>query len=100
HTRFSRDWSSDVCSSDLDKIGSGDSIVTGDVGRIKGFSAFRSQYAIKDGGGVYHGLAFTRDAIVLATRRFPAVLPGTGAISEERSEERRVGKAGSSRRSR
>lgn len=59
--------------SEMDKIGSGNAIVTGDVGRLKGFETFRSQYAIKDGSNVYHSIAFTRDAFALVFRDLPPV---------------------------
>lgn len=59
--------------SEQDKIGSGSAIITGDVGRIKGFETFRSQYAVKDGSNVYHSLAFTRDAFALVFRDLPPV---------------------------
>src|SRR5690606_40328839 len=80
HTRFSRDWSSDVCSSDL---GLGDRWAYWD--------------AIND---VYHGL--DRDAVRRLYRESDALINLCGAtrLREEhlacpvriRSEERRVGK--------
>src|SRR3712207_6876342 len=69
HTRYWRDWSSDVCSSDLDPGGAlrGSRQVAGAVPR--------------SGGGAYPGLK--PPAREDAERRFGDVL---------RSEERRVGK--------
>ena len=59
-------------------------IVNGEVGKLKDFYIFRSQYVPQTGGGPYttHNLAFARDAIGLVIRRLPQPLPGTGAISE------------------
>src|SRR5687768_18102178 len=79
HTRCSRDWSSDVCSSDLN-----------------GQYAFRNlppgQYTIvATHDGREHSAAVTvPDGPALVNDIDLAVLPAVGAI--DRSEERRVGK--------
>ena len=56
----------------------------GNVGRIKDFYVFRSQFVAKSGNNpqVSHNLAFAKDAIGLAIRRLPQPIPGTGAIAE------------------
>ncbi len=59
-------------------------IVNGEVGKLKDFYIFRSQYVPQTGSSpvTTHNLAFARDAIGLVIRRLPQPLPGTGAISE------------------
>ncbi|MBY0506327.1 MAG: hypothetical protein K2X03_20580 [Bryobacteraceae bacterium] len=59
-------------------------LVEGNVGRIKDFYVFRSQFVAKSGNApqVSHNLAFAKDAIGLAIRRLPQPIPGTGAIAE------------------
>ena len=59
-------------------------LVEGNVGRIKDFYVFRSQFVAKSGNTpqVSHNLAFAKDAIGLAIRRLPQPIPGTGAIAE------------------
>src|SRR5690606_40712410 len=74
HTRFSRDWSSDVCSSDL-------RIVTEQIGQSEPACQIeRGLYGLPHAGsGLVHAQQFHRDPVRLPT--------DTG-----RSEERRVGK--------
>jgi hypothetical protein len=60
--------------------GNGLPIQTGQVLQVKGFNVFRSQLVPKVTDN--YNLAFTRNAIGLATRRLPMPLPGTGAIAE------------------
>src|SRR5690606_40159862 len=87
HTRFSRDWSSDVCSSDLDRI----IVIAFALGAV--FAAV---------GGVAYGLKYGqidfRMGFILGLKAFTAaVLGGIGNIYGAmlgglvRSEERRVG---------
>jgi P22 coat protein - gene protein 5 len=59
-------------------------IVEGNVGKMKDFFIFRSQYVPATGTTAIntHNLAFTRDAIGLVVRRLPQPLPGTGAVAE------------------
>ncbi len=59
-------------------------LVEGNVGRIKDFYVFRSQFVGKSGSSpqTTHNLAFAKDAIGLAIRRLPQPIPGTGAIAE------------------
>ena len=57
--------------SEMQTIGSGDAIITGQVGRLKNVNIFRSQYAIKDSSNVYHSPVFVPDAFVLVTRPMP-----------------------------
>lgn len=70
--------------SEADKIADGgNNIRTGEVGRLKSFQIFRSQLVPVTSGSpnTTHNLAFTRDAIVLASRNLPQPLPGTGAVA-------------------
>jgi hypothetical protein len=60
--------------------GQGEVIITGQVGRIKDFSVFRSQYVKTAAGPISYNLAFTRNALGLVIRRLPLPLPGTGAV--------------------
>ena len=62
-------------------IGSGDSIRTANVGKLKNFDVFRSQLVQKVSTTTYN-LAFAKQSIGLITRRLPSPLPGTGAIAE------------------
>jgi P22 coat protein - gene protein 5 len=59
-------------------------LVEGNVGKIKDFFIFRSQYVPVTGTASpnTHNLAFTRDGIGLVIRRLPQPLPGTGAVAE------------------
>jgi N4-gp56 family major capsid protein len=66
--------------SEVNKLGSGEAIINGTVGRLKDFYVLRSQLANKLSGPEYHSMAFGRDAIALAMRRLPGVTPGTGAV--------------------
>jgi hypothetical protein len=67
--------------SESQTIGSGASIVNGQVGTIKDFTVLRSQNVKKVSTTTYN-VAFAKDAIGLVTRRLPQPLPGTGAIAE------------------
>src|SRR5690606_39457851 len=86
HTRFSRDWSSDVCSSDLAERGA-------DLLQEK-----------RSPGQLFDGVVPGEDRIAIAKR--PAHPPPEHARAHrggrlvERSEERRVGKEGRTRGSR
>src|SRR5439155_5858291 len=86
HTRWPRDWSSDVCSSDL-AAGVFTAGFTGDLGRFvyvaTGFAAGATYYAVN------MGLLSMAVAIEGHQRWF--------AVFRERSEERRVGKEWRSR---
>src|SRR5690606_41518127 len=73
HTRFSRDWSSDVCSSDLS------------------FAMIQVDVAAAD-----HGEGIVAAEVAGARARGHGLLAGV----DQRSEERRVGKEGRSRGSR
>lgn len=67
--------------SEVDKIGTGNAIITGDVGRLKGFNVLRSQFVAKPSTTTYN-MAFAKDALALVMRRLPQPLPGQGAIAE------------------
>lgn len=59
-------------------------LVEGNVGKMKDFFIFRSQYVAVTGASTptTHNLAFTKDALGLVVRRLPQPLPGTGAVAE------------------
>src|SRR5690606_40700523 len=86
HTRFSRDWSSDVCSSDLEIY----------ARRHFGHHFFGGQFHF-DRGCLFsfdrrrHFARVTRDIF------HPLELIGAEEEGEHRSEERRVGKEGRAR---
>src|SRR5690606_41396385 len=82
HTRFSRDWSSDVCSSDLDEA-----LVGGDLDKRRLRGAFEARRR-----GVVQPVPQALAAGLKANRRhFEKV------VVRLRSEERRVGKEGRAR---
>lgn len=60
------------------------SLIEGNVGRIKDFYVFRSQFVPKTSGPspLTTNLAFAKDAIGLAVRRMPRPILGTGAVAE------------------
>src|SRR5207249_8670454 len=96
HTRSKRDWSSDVCSSDL----SGTVTESTDARFNRGDAVICTSYEL----GVAHDGGYAEYARVPADwvvpmpkgmNLFEAMALGTAG----RSEERRVGKAGSTRRS-
>src|SRR5699024_11356704 len=88
HTRSKRDWSSDVCSSDLGIV---------DAGDLGGLHLNLGVFLqVDDGGGVHDLLA---QAVALAVVLFHIAEPGVfahkegvDAVMPGRSEERRVGK--------
>src|SRR5690606_39692971 len=89
HTRFSRDWSSDVCSSDLTW-----SDTTG--------KSFSSRGGATDGTNVFfsthHGrIIYAFDAATRTVAWVKDLRTGATDSDLQRSEERRVGKAGRSR---
>ena len=59
-------------------------LVEGNVGKMKDFFIFRSQFVPTTGGATAttHNMAFSRDALGLVVRRLPQPLPGTGAVAE------------------
>ncbi len=61
--------------------GTGASITTGKIGKLKDFDVYRSQFVAKPSSTTYN-LAFARDAFALVMRRLPQPMPGTGAIAE------------------
>src|SRR5260370_15451511 len=75
HTRFKCDWSSDVCSSDLDSVVS----LNGDDVVFAGFGIVAPEYHWND----YEGLNVKGKVVMVMVND-----PGYGS----RSEERRVGK--------
>src|SRR5699024_11562268 len=90
HTRSKRDWSSDVCSSDLVSVGT-------DVRIAEGVSVGRDSYVngrcqLDEGVSVGKGANLSNRVAVGEGSAL-----GDGASVGPRSEERRVGKAGRSR---
>lgn len=59
-------------------------MIDGEVGRLKSFYVFRSQFIHKSGSVpvTTWNTAFAKDAIGLVVRRLPQPLPGTGAVAE------------------
>ncbi len=59
-------------------------LIDGNVGKIKDFYVFRSQFVHKTGSAPtsVHNLAFAQNAMALVVRRLPQPLPGTGAVAE------------------
>src|SRR5690606_40710888 len=97
-TRFSRDWSSDVCSSDLQARGRGaPAVERGDVDAPP--RGAEEALPLAGGTGRERGVAAGpqdgREPVALGAQRRMAdrVDPGV----EDRSEERRAGKDGSTR---
>src|SRR5690606_40857960 len=98
-TRFSRDWSSDVCSSDLtsaERFAPGDMLVftlardAGSPAAADGALTVRLGW-FTDGKGL-------RDAAIVWSEELHGLGPGDERAFEVRSEERRVGKEGATRR--
>lgn len=63
-------------------IGSGDAILSGNVGRLKNVSFFRSQFikAVGSSPATTTNLAFTRNGIALVVRKLPLAMPGQGVV--------------------
>src|SRR5690606_39719027 len=92
HTRFSRDWSSDVCSSDLTAY------QTLDVVRAMEQDAQLPLTNLRvDGGMVANKLLMQFQADMLDVQVIAPKVTETTALGAARSEERRVGKEGRSR---
>src|SRR5690606_39392720 len=93
HTRFSRDWSSDVCSSDLDLLGG-----TGDRAEQIGRDLVEiAPMLLGDGEGV---ALVGRIDVHEGERRLVFVkLEARDGARDDRSEERRVGKECTARES-
>src|SRR5690606_40635712 len=82
HTRFSRDWSSDVCSSDLYQGSSSEALLKGEIKTTQGLGFIDN--VIVDTHFVQRGRI---------GRLFQAVVSNPRTLGI-RSEERRVGKEG------
>src|SRR5690606_39440228 len=94
HTRFSRDWRSDVCSSDLFVDSGGVRLHEANAGLIAISEIMRAMLQVRNAGipiitviggtcGAFGGMGIS------------ACLSSTIIMTEERSGERRVGKDGS-----
>src|SRR5690606_40254553 len=93
HTRFSRDWSSDVCSSDLAPLGTLRALYDQEKGRsLTGLPLVRLGLALALQGDVRRGDAAIADGFALDPGKRPRWLGDYS--SAIRSEERRVGKGG------
>ena len=59
-------------------------LIDGEVGKLKNFYVFRSQFINKTGSApvTTWNLGFARNAMGLVIRRLPQPLPGTGAVAE------------------
>src|SRR5690606_40608628 len=95
HTRFSRDWSSDVCSSDLEDLDE----FTGQISELNG----HVDYIIFDTGAglseeTLKFILAAEETIVITTPE-PTAITDAYAVIKMRSEERRVGKERRSGRS-
>src|SRR5206468_4521321 len=88
HTRSDRDWSSDVCSSDLDLTPSPTTLPTWTTGHT-GTSGSALHF---DGAGSYVALAAATTAPLLGSSSLSFWIKTTQTGNTNRSEERRVGK--------
>src|SRR5690606_40101895 len=79
HTRFSRDWSSDVCSSDLGEPGAGDEGFSGEDGR----TTIYDYWGVPEHQKWMNGGAFDGGLLSLEQKQLRMFY---------RSEERRVGR--------
>src|SRR5690606_40099540 len=99
HTRFSRDWSSDVCSSDLRHPLAQEARRARRLGR----SAHRARRRLPARGGRARAMsprAYVLDRLPLLLAFAAAVALLLLVVHLTRSEERRVGKEGRPRRAR
>lgn len=65
-----------------DARGNGESITTGQVIRTYGIETWESQVVQQSGSPVaYHNLAYTKNALVVASRPLEKPMPGTGVLS-------------------
>src|SRR5207249_6171458 len=91
HTRSKRDWSSDVCSSDLHWIPEGEEVIAGVARALKPGGRFVAEFGGK--GNICRLVAgFQRAFAALGQRQPDGVSPWFYPSVAERSEERRVGK--------
>src|SRR5690606_40841744 len=96
HTRFSRDWSSDVCSSDLFiqyTITTSNIFSSSSLKCSKGFNNFSSSLITASSNGFHLPLIHV-SIYVIATSKSSKIASSNSSL---RSEERRVGKECSSR---
>src|SRR5690606_40883185 len=90
HTRFSRDWSSDVCSSDLDTTAKSSSC----LGKYLCSAGLLATLIF---AGASHAAACDRPAFTSAIPDGRSASEEQMASAQQRSEERRVGKECGSR---
>src|SRR5690606_39659932 len=87
HTRFSRDWSSDVCSSDLSLVSQADNIDARILGGELGVA-----YDLSDTWKTDATLAYAWGKNSSDGEALPQMPPLEARLGLTRSEERRVGK--------
>src|SRR5690606_40130712 len=97
HTRCSRDWSSDVCSSDLDWPDL-DRVVEGHPDAVTFGTSPAADFRVEDLHVEGGGSRFTLRRPAGAPLRVSLAVPGRhNALNAARSEERRVGSGGATR---
>src|SRR5690606_40501075 len=100
HTRFSRDWSSDVCSSDLFMPENSNALVQSVRAMIQDGPLKRNQFGRN--GHAFYMQNLQRDSAIQAIAEvinsFRRMVHSSGV--EDRSEERRVGKESNRKRQR
>src|SRR5690606_39875753 len=98
HTRFSRDWSSDVCSSDLADEAAGTARKTFEEGALAESlpTVDFDRSALEAGTGILS--LFVAAGLAASNGEARRHIQG-GGVRLNRSEERRVGKEGTARRS-
>src|SRR5690606_41101789 len=90
HTRFPRDWSSDVCSSDL--VGKSEYLVDWKTKYL--FPAMGMIPIDRSGGSKSQAALDAAEAVLRRGELFGIYPEGTSSRDGARSEERSVGKAG------
>src|SRR5690606_39633938 len=90
HTRFSRDWSSDVCSSDLGLPAVWFTLLTYLKRKVLPLASM-IWFAILDGTGSYCANSMLYEARPWVRDRKSLAYPNMSARGTKRSEERRVG---------
>src|SRR5690606_40931902 len=98
HTRFSRDWSSDVCSSDLEILNMTPPQIVAAWQRGDIDAAYVWPPALSEILKTGKEIANSEEIGAKSVPTFDGLVVDKSFASENRSEERRVGKEGRSRR--